>query len=103
MKKIVFLLFNLSFFFGCSKDGYSKLPKCLLEKINANEIHPSSTITRYTTQSGFVFENYNGDGADVYNEECTIICFLGGFVGNTVCAVDGDTLVLTDPVIVWGQ
>ncbi len=79
------------------------MPNCLSEKIKHKHIQPSGAVTRYTTQKGFVFEIYVGDGADVYDEECNIICFLGGFVGNTTCVDGTDTLAFSNPVVVWEE
>lgn len=94
---------SILFFVGCGKDNDSLLPKCLSEKINDKDSQLHGAITRYSTQKGYVYENYSGSGADVYDGKCNIICFLGGVAGNTICVDGSDTLVFSNPVVVWEE
>lgn len=98
MKKLTFITFFTILLFGCQKDCESLLPNCLKEKIKAKEIH--GAITRYNSSIGHVYEVFPGDFSDVYDENCDIVCSLGGFVGVVDCVIDGDTLVLTNPVVI---
>lgn len=95
---LAFLLFILV---GCAKDCDNLLPPCLRKKIERNEIQTNSAITRYDTKKGHVYEIILGDFSDVYDENCNVICSLGGFVGVIDCVNGTDTLELTNPVVVW--
>ena len=101
MKKFAFTSIIALVLFSCKKDCDSLLPNCLNDKIKDKEIHGS--ITRYNSSKGHLYEVYLGDFSNVYNEDCDIVCSLGGFVGIIDCVNNGDTLVLTNPVVVWEE
>jgi hypothetical protein len=105
MKKPFVILTSIFFLFllGCSKDCDSLLPNCLREKINDKEIQPNGSIIRYNSSKGHVYEVYSGDFSNVFDENCSIVCSLGGFVGVIDCVNGTDTLVLTNPVVVWEE
>jgi hypothetical protein len=104
MKYPILTLALLVFIFvGCAKDCDSLLPTCLRKKMERNEIQTNGPITRYDTKKGHVFEIILGDFSNVYDENCNVVCTLGGFVGVTDCVNGADTLELTNPVVVWEE
>lgn len=40
-------------------------------------------------------------GADVFNEDCVQICFLGGLMGNIICLEEDFAKNATDRKIIW--
>lgn len=101
MKKLVLTSAIAVLILGCRKDCHTSLPDCLNDKIKNNEIH--GNITRYDSSKGHVYEVYGGDFSTIYDKNCEVVCTLGGFVGVIDCVNNGDTLVLSKPVVVWEE
>lgn len=103
MKYLSIILAFVTLLFGCSKDCDFLLPSCLRQKIKDKEIQTGGSIKRYDSPVGHVYEVYQGDFANVYDKNCNVVCTLGGFVGVTDCVNGTDTLLLTNPVVVWEE
>jgi hypothetical protein len=101
MKKLALTPIIVLLLLGCKKECDSLLPNCLHEKIKDGEIHGS--ITRYNSSKGHLYEVILGDFSDLLDDNCNVVCMLGGFVGVTDCVNNGDTLELTSPVVVWEE
>jgi hypothetical protein len=90
-------LFNLLFLFtlaSCTNyiGGNAKISDCLTEKIvefEKNAPCNDVSVSEYIFQGKIVYTFEPGTcGADmqsvVYSEDCVIIGYLGGFIGNTI-------------------
>ena len=99
-------------FSGCQKlDLQVDVPECIENKISAFKksnitCDEGASVTRYTFQEKMVYVFSPGNciadgGANVYDEACDELCFLGGLAGNLECQGEVFYLNATDETIVW--
>jgi hypothetical protein len=91
MKNI--LIFSIALFFlSCNDDGPRDIPLCIDQEIEVFEEFACPggdlTIWNFDGDEVYCFNQGNclADGsAYIYDEQCNLICTLGGFAGNTLC------------------
>ena len=113
MKKLnIFIASLLLFFLSCQKLELSEeVPKCISQKIQEYKHSTLScstgkTVYRYKFQGEFVYVFNPGNcGADmmstVYDQECNILCGLGGIAGNITCKGEDFGKNATDETLIW--
>lgn len=89
----------------------SDVPNCIKEKIQIFAdgdplCDKGASVTRYNFQGQYVYVfdpgNCIADGmAEVYDEQCKLICGLGGIAGFTTCNGEDFSQNATNPVVVW--
>ncbi len=105
------IAFTISYI-GCQKDDLQKdVPVCIQQKIeefdeSSISCDSGATVYKYQFQSQFVFVfnpgNCIADGASsVYDEECDLICNLGGLIGNITCNGENFSEKATDETLIW--
>ena len=88
-----------------------KVPVCIEDKIRDFKksdfvCEGGARVLRYNFQGQlvYVFEPGNciaDGGADVLDEGCNKICFLGGIAGNIICNEENFGQVATDDTLIW--
>ncbi len=86
------LIIGLFFTFSCSSDDLD-IPLCIdeiLEEFKKDACRESGDLTlwNFNGQEVYCFQKGNciADGtADIYDENCNLLCSLGGFAGVTEC------------------
>ncbi len=108
---IVLIAFTISYF-GCQKDDLQvDVPGCIQQKIeefdeSSISCDSGATVYRYQFQGQLVFVfnpgNCIADGTSgVYDEECNLICSLGGLIGNIMCNGENFDENSTDETLIW--
>ena len=89
-------------------EGDSDCIKAKVEafKASSNPCESGKSIYRYQFQGSHVYVFNPGNcGADmmsdVYDEECNVICGLGGIAGNTSCNNEEFSSNATDELLIW--
>lgn len=99
-------------FSNCQKtDVKIETPECMEQLIqdfetNDNFCETGKSVYRYTFQDQYVYVFNPGDcGADmmsdVYDEECNLICNLGGIAGNITCNDENFSEGATEGNLIW--
>lgn len=99
-------------FANCQKNEVSiETPECIEQLIlefetDVNFCETGKSVYRYTFQDQFVYVFNPGDcGADmmsnVYDEECNLICSLGGIAGNIQCNDENFSGGATEGNLIW--
>ena len=113
MKSINLIYLLLFMFNSCQKTDVPAYenPDCMNKKIieykhSKVPCETGKSIYRYTFQGKYVFVFNPGDcGADmmseVFDEECTLICGLGGIAGNLTCNGENFWDGATDETLIW--
>ena len=106
---IAVLLFSI---ISCQKvELKEETPDCIQQKIiefenNVNFCETGKSVYRYKFQDQFVYVFNPGDcGADmmsnVYDEDCLLICSLGGIAGIILCNDENFSEKATDETLIW--
>jgi len=114
LMKLQVILFSIIFLSAsCEKNHLSQEDEsdCIKVKIelfkaSKNPCATGKSITRYQFQGNNVYVFYPGNcGADmmseVFDEECDLICGLGGIAGNTECNNEEFSKNATNPLVIW--
>ena len=116
MKKTIIILFATCSYFACKKEDDLGLPKntpvCIKDTVevfkDTEAICEGYHVSKFDTQIGNVYAFTDGNcvsdgGSRIFDEQCNLICFLGGIGGISNCIVGVDTLNLTNEVIIWSK
>jgi hypothetical protein len=115
MKNHILILFLTTIVFSvtcCQKTELKEdTPECISQKINEYKHSTAScetgkSVYRYNFQGTFVYVFNPGDcGADmmstVYDQECNVLCGLGGIAGNIMCNGDDFGKNATNETLIW--
>jgi hypothetical protein len=113
MKACIFLLTFFLLAVSCEKNSLNPEIEsdCMLAKIEAykaNDLPCESgkSVYRYEFQGNYVYVFNPGNcGADmmseVYDEDCNLICGLGGIAGNTECNNEEFSTNAANEVLIW--
>ena len=97
---------------SCEKiDLQEETSNCIERKIiefkaDESNCKTGKKVHRYVFQDEYVYVFSPGScGADmmanVYNEDCVLICSLGGIAGNTTCNEEEFSTNATDETLIW--
>ena len=97
---------------SCQKvDLKEDTPDCIERKIiefksDNSTCESGKQVHRYIFQGEYVYVFSPGNcGADmlanVYNEDCVLICSLGGIAGNTTCNEEEFSTNATNETLIW--
>jgi hypothetical protein len=94
-----------------TSDVEIETPECMDQLIqefenDVNFCETGKSVYRYVFQNQFVYVFNPGDcGADmmsnVYDEECNLICSLGGIAGIILCNDENFSQGATDETLIW--
>ena len=109
--RLVGLLF-LIITWGCDKlDLKEDVPGCIEDKIKEFKDDPltcnsGASVYRFNFQGKIVYVfgpgNCTPDNvAPVYDEECKLLCGLGGFIGNLECNGERFDVNATNKTLIW--
>jgi hypothetical protein len=113
MKAYIFLLTFVLLAVSCEKNNLNPEGEsdCMLAKIEAYKAsdlpcESGKSIYRYEFQGSYVYVFNPGNcGADmmsdVYDEDCNLICGLGGIAGNTMCNNEEFSTNATNELLIW--
>ena len=113
MKLSVILLTVVLLSAGCAKTNLNPEgdSDCIVAKIEAYKASKTpcesgKNIYRYDFQGKYVYVFNPGNcGADmmsdVYDDQCNLICGLGGIAGNTICNNEEFSTNATNEILIW--
>ncbi len=113
MMKTFALLILTSLLFGCDfvEDVDAEHGDCIKARISAfkhstEACTDGASIYSYQFQGGRVYVFNPGNCvadffSDVYDEDCNLVCSLGGIAGNIMCNEENFSDKATDETLVW--
>lgn len=108
MKKIIFTLILVSFLNSCTKNtDESKNPECVQSYIDywtqTGSSVPEAIVKKYELNGETLYvmgSNYADDKDKVYNENCELVCEMGGLTGVNTCVNWEDAVFIE---VVWEE